>query len=237
MTSAAVAAPADVIIDGQLRVRWSERPDGDFHLETPATQLLRARRRFVDLPWTQLDQCHGSTVVAVQRPGGGDGAVGDALVSDLAGAVLAIWTGDCAPVAFATGSEWFGAAHAGWRGIERGVLASTVAALREHTNSPISAVLGPCIHPCCYEFGAPDLARLEARFGSAVRSRTSAGRVALDVPATIRAALAELDVPLDDRSICTGCTQARFFSHRARREVERQVMAVWRMPKVAEPTP
>ena len=234
MTSAAVAAPADVIIDGLVHVRWSERSDGDFHLEAPAAPLLRSRRRFVDLPWTQLDQCHGSTVVVVERPGSGDGAVGDALVSDLAGAVLAIWTGDCAPVAFATGSEWFGAAHAGWRGIERGVLGAAVAALRERTSSPVTAVLGPCIHPCCYEFGAADLARLEARFGSSVRGRTSSGGLALDVPATIRAALAELEVPLDDHSICTGCDDERFFSHRARRDVERQVMAVWREPSTAE---
>jgi YfiH family protein len=237
VTSAAVAASADVIIDGRVSVRWSERPDGDFHLDLPAVQLRRARRSLVDLPWTQLDQCHGSTVVAVDRPGGDDGAVGDALVSDLAGVVLAIWTGDCAPVAFATSSEWFGAAHAGWRGIERGVLGATVAALRERTSSPVVAVLGPCIHPCCYEFGAADLARLEARFGSCVRGRTSSGSLALDVPATIRAALAELEVPLTDHSICTGCEAARFFSHRARRDIERQVMAVWRTPSSAELVP
>lgn len=230
MNPAAPAASTAVIDIGQIRVRWSERVDGDFHLDGPAAELLRARHRLIDLPWTQLDQCHGTTVVHVERPGGHDGVIGDAMISDLANAVLAIWTGDCAPVAFTTGSTWFGAAHAGWRGIERGVLPSVVTALRERTDSPIAAVLGPCIHPCCYEFGLDDLGRLEERFGPSVRGLTSWGAPALDVPATVRAALRAYDVDLDDRSICTGCAGDRLFSHRARRDGARQVMAVWREP-------
>jgi copper oxidase (laccase) domain-containing protein len=35
-------------------------------------------------------------------------------------------------------------------------------------------------------------------------------------------------VGLDDRSACTGCEVDRYYSHRARRDVGRQVMAVWR---------
>ena len=237
MIPAAPAAPASVIAVGSLRICCSERTDGDFHLEGPAATLLRARRALVDRPWTQLDQCHGTTVVVVDRPGANDGAVGDALISDLDGAVLAIWTGDCAPVAFTTGAGWFGAAHAGWRGIERGVLEAVVTALRERTASPITAVLGPCIHPCCYEFGQDELMRFERCFGPSVLGVTSWGSPALDVPATIRAALAELDVELDDRSICTGCAVDRLFSHRVRSDGARQVMAVWREPvePVVEP--
>lgn len=230
MTLAAEGRSCDMLAIGQHRIRWSERLDGDFHLEGPAVLLHQVRSRLVDLPWTQLDQCHGSTVVVVGTPGEHDRAVGDALVSDVEGAVLAIWTGDCAPVAFVTGSAWFGVAHAGWRGIERGVLAATVASLRERVGSTVRAVLGPCIHPCCYEFGADDLSRFEQRFGPSVRSTTTWGAPALDVPAAVRAALAELDVALDDRSVCTGCAAERFFSHRARGDIERQVMAVWRDP-------
>ena len=213
---------------GQHRIRWSERIDGDFHLEGSPALLHEVRRNLVDLPWTQLDQCHGSSVVIVTAPGANDRSVGDALISDVDGAVLAIWTGDCAPVAFVTGSAWFGTAHAGWRGIERGVLAATVDSLRSRTGTTVRAVLGPCIHPCCYEFGVDDLARFEQRFGPSVRATTAWGAPALDVPATVRAALAELDVALDDRSSCTGCAADRFFSHRVRGDAERQVMAVWR---------
>jgi hypothetical protein len=92
----------------------------------------------------------------------------------------------------------------------------------------IEAVVGPCIHPCCYEFGAADLHRLADLLGGKVVARTSEGAPALDVVAAVRAALGEVGVVLDDRSACTGCEADRFYSHRARRDTGRQVMAVWR---------
>jgi copper oxidase (laccase) domain-containing protein len=44
----------------------------------------------------------------------------------------------------------------------------------------------------------------------------------------VRSALGEVGVVLDDRSACTACEADRFYSHRARRDTGRQVMAVWR---------
>lgn len=216
------------MIDPPIRILHSRRTDGDFHLEQPAGALLRARRRLLDLPWTQTDQEHGTTVLVVDRPGAQDGAVADGLVCGIAGVALAIWTGDCAPVALIGTGGWFGAVHAGWRGLERGVLAEAVGMLRQYAPGPVHAELGPCIHPCCYEFGADDLGRLEARFGPVVRGRTTGGRDALDVPAAVRAALAEVDVPLDNRSECTGCAADEYFSHRVRAERGRHVMLVCR---------
>ncbi len=227
--------------DSQARLRFSTRADGDFHIEQPTDVLEATRRRFVDLPWIQPDEVHGTAVGVVRRPGDHDRAVLDALVTDCAGVVLGIWVGDCAPVAFAAAHEdatgrrtvRVGAAHAGWRGLLDGVLADTVGAMRAVPRGsvpagPLTAVLGPCIHPCCYEFGDDDLARVIDRFGPTVEGRTSDGRRALDVPATVRLALGELGVALDDRTACTGCHGDRWFSHRVRRERGRHVMAVWK---------
>lgn len=211
-----------------VHIRCSQRSDGDFHLEQPVAHLEVARRRFVDLPWTQLDEVHGADVLVVDRPGGRDREVGDALVTAVDDTVLGVWVGDCAPVALVGDNGVVGAAHAGWKGIEGGVLQATVATMRSLGSSDVSAVLGPCIHPCCYEFGTADLHRLAVRLGDDIVARTSAGTPALDVPAAVRAALGEVDVPLDDRSACTGCHADRYFSHRARRDPGRQVMAVWR---------
>jgi YfiH family protein len=209
-------------------IRWSERADGDFHRERSAEALDATRRRFVDLPWTQLDEVHGASVLVVDRPGAFDGAIGDALVTELDDTVLGIWVGDCAPVALVGDTGVVGAVHAGWKGIERGVLQATVATMRRLGCVDIEAVVGPCIHPCCYEFGAADLHRLADLLGGKVVARTSEGAPALDVVAAVRAALGEVGVVLDDRSACTGCEADRFYSHRARRDTGRQVMAVWR---------
>jgi YfiH family protein len=211
-----------------VHIRCSERIDGNFHLEQSAEALDATRRKFVDLPWTQLDEVHGSTVLVVDRPGAFDGVIGDALVTELDDAVLGVWVGDCAPVALVGDTGAVGAVHAGWKGIERGVLQTTVATMRRLGCVEIEAVLGPCIHPCCYEFGAADLERLAARLGGEVAACTRAGTPALDVVAAVRAALGEVGVGLDDRSACTGCEVDRYYSHRARRDVGRQVMAVWR---------
>ena len=57
-----------------------------------------------------------------------------------------------------------------------------------------SVALGPCIHPGCYEFSAPDLDRVTARFGDRVRGRTQDRAPALDLPAAVSAALATAGV-------------------------------------------
>ncbi len=222
-------APLTLIRPGvRVSIACSRRDDGDFHLDQPRHRLDATRRRFVDLPWSQPDEVHGATVLVVERPGEHDGRVADALITSTDGAVLGIWVGDCAPVALVGDDGSIGGVHAGWRGIEGGVLQRTVHAMRERGARRVDAVLGPCIHPCCYEFGDDDLDRLVGRFGSDVVSRTTDGHRALDVPAAVRAALAEVDVPLDDRSVCTGCGAQHYFSHRVRAERARQVMAVWR---------
>jgi YfiH family protein len=211
-----------------VHIRWSERADGDFHPERSAEALAVTRRQFVDLPWTQLDEVHGASVLVVDRPGAFDGVIGDALVTELDDTVLGIWVGDCAPVALVSDTGVVGAVHAGWKGIERGVLQATVATMRRLGCVDIEAVVGPCIHPCCYEFGATDLHRLADLLGGDVVARTSEGAPALDVVAAVRSALGEVGVVLDDRSACTACEADRFYSHRARRDTGRQVMAVWR---------
>lgn len=223
---------ADAVAGGgrlTAHICCSERADGDFHLETLDDGLAGRRRALVDLGWTQPDEVHGTAVAVVGHPGDADGAVADALITDVDDAVLGIWVGDCAPVALIAETGRIGAAHAGWRGLAAGVLDAAVDVVRAGDAAVrVRAVLGPCIHPCCYEFGADDLAAMTRRFGSRVGGRTADGRRALDMPAAVRAALAALDVELEDRSMCTGCHGDRFFSHRVRGERQRQVMAVWR---------
>src|SRR5947199_60357 len=90
------------------------------------------------------------------------------------------------------------------------------------------AVLGPCIHPECYEFSAADLDTVAAGLGDGVRALTADGRPALDVPAAVTMALKQAGVvQLDDVDVCTACSDD-YFSWRARKEPARQAMVVWR---------
>lgn len=204
-------------------IRGSTLAHGDFHIDSARPGLLHRRAAFCHGTWTQPDEVHGTTVLAVESPGQHDFAVADAVVTRCRGAVLAVWTGDCAPVVLVGADGALGAAHAGWKGAFDGVLQATVHAMR---SSEITAVLGPCIHPCCYEFGPELLSEFVARFGPAVAGRTSWGTPALDMRAVARASLLEVGVALDDRSQCTGCHPRRFSSHRRRGQRGRQVLTV-----------
>jgi copper oxidase (laccase) domain-containing protein len=92
----------------------------------------------------------------------------------------------------------------------------------------LSAWLGPCVHPECYEFGADDLDRLVDRFGPAVRSKTTSGADAFDLPMAVAGALGRAGIALaGSADACTACDGRRFYSFRARRDEGRHALAVW----------
>jgi YfiH family protein len=218
---------------GPAQVRFTGRAEGDMghgggYVHSVRADVAARRREVVDLPWTWLRQVHGDGVVTVELPGGGAGTAADGLVTDLPGTALAVLTADCAPVVLASPEGVIGAAHAGWAGLLAGVVQRTVKEMRALGATDVEAIVGPCIGPECYEFGADDLARLTDRFGPDVEGRTRGGTPALDLRAAVRAALGEQGVDeFDAVDVCTACS-ADLFSWRARRELQRQAAVVWR---------
>jgi YfiH family protein len=168
-------------------------------------------------------------VVIIGAPGEHCGAPADAAVSAQPSMPLTIRTADCAPIAMYADNGVVAAVHAGWQGLVAGVIPACAAAMRERGAHSLRAIVGPCIHAECYEFGPDDLERVAAAVGADVRGVTATSTPALDLPAAVVAALRRSDVAVDevvDR--CTACHADEYFSHRARREPARQVMLVWR---------
>ena len=185
-----------------------------------------------------MNQVHGTRVVVVGSPGQHAGEEADAAVTDVVGATLAVHTADCAGVLLRSegpGPMVIGAAHAGWRGLEAGVLDATVSAMRELGATAIRWTLGPCISADRYEFSPADLDRLATRFGAQVRSRTLDGRSGFDLRAGVSSALsacgAEPLEPLDRTASTDGppCTAGdeRYYSWRARGDRGRQAAVTW----------
>lgn len=174
--------------------------------------------------WVWLRQVHGAGVAR------GEPSVvpveGDATATATIGRPLVVLTADCAPVALANDTA-VAVVHAGWPGLELGVIAAATLALRAAGSGPVRAVLGPCIHPARYEFGADLLARLTNRLGDEVASRTAAGAPALDIPVAVRRSLELVDVDaLDDVDVCTAGSPDHFSYRRDGTTGRQAVVAV-----------
>ncbi len=220
--------------DGRaVELRATSRADGDLFVDGPADALIARRRAVVDRPWVWLRQVHGDRVVVVgpDDPATVAGAEADAAVTTRADVALAVHGADCGILGLWSPEGVVGVAHAGWKGLVAGVIPAAAAAMRSLGASRVSAVAGPCIGPECYEFGADDLASVEAVLGPEVRGTTSWGTPGLDLPAALAAACATADVALvAPASPCTACEVDLHWSHRARADTGRQAMVVWLEP-------
>jgi polyphenol oxidase len=206
-------------VDGTI-VRISTRADGDAH-------DVAVRARLVDRPWATIHQVHGATVVTAADA---EARVldADAVISRVGDSALGVFGADCPLLAIGDSAGAIAAVHAGWRGLRDGVIAAAAAALRDAGAGELWAVLGPYIGPECYEFSPDDVAALERQLDCALEARTTDGAVALDLGAAVSAELDRAGITLvDTLGSCTACS-GEFFSYRARRESERQVLGVYR---------
>ncbi|WP_299195447.1 peptidoglycan editing factor PgeF [uncultured Erythrobacter sp.] len=129
-------------------------------------RLFRSAVASAILPGAPLaapHQVHSPNVITLGKqgklwPDAAEGrGVADALVTDRPDVVLGIVTADCGPVLFAdTNAGVVGAAHAGWRGAQSGVLENTITAMEAlgAKRSSIAAALGPMIAQRSYEVDA-----------------------------------------------------------------------------------
>lgn len=209
----------------RVRVRCSERADGDFAVGRPGPDLDARRRDLAPGRWTWFHQVHGSAVVPVDEPGRGAGEHADAAVTAVVGAPLAVHTADCVPVVLSADGA-VAVAHAGWRGVVEGVIPAAVAALRDLATGDIHAFVGPHIRAGHYAFGARDLDDVVAVAGDTVRSSTLEGQPALDMTAAVRSVLGRVGVDAVD-VVDDDTADPRWFSHRVRADRERQVTVAW----------
>ena len=89
----------------------------------------------------------------------------DGLATVARGRPMMLLTADCLPVAIARADgRRLAVLHAGWRGLEAGIVEAGV----EAVGGEVVGAVGPGAGPCCYEVGDDVAARLQARFGADV---------------------------------------------------------------------
>jgi YfiH family protein len=190
---------------------------------------VRRNRALVDhllpSPAHWVRQVHGTAVAKIDDLVGNDDEA-DAIVSFRPGQVCAILTADCLPVFFCNqAGDRVAIAHAGWRGLAGGVLASTVAALQEQP-SRLLAWLGPAIGPGAYEVGHEVAEAFSSEFPNGFSARGD--RFLMDLYTVARLKLRACGV---DRvfggGLCTFSEPDRFFSYRRDGETGRMAHFAW----------
>jgi polyphenol oxidase len=164
-----------------------------------------------------LSQVHGATVARAERAV--DIAVddvrprADGIVTDRPDLVLLVRAADCVPLLLADpGAGVVGAAHAGRRGLEVGVVPATVEQMRALGAREVTAWVGPHVCGSCYEVPAAMQAEVAAAVPAA-RATTSWGTPSLDLGAGVRAQLAEAGATVVDVATCT-LESPHLYSHR-----------------------
>lgn len=227
---------------------WSEAPFAHFNLGTrcgddPETvarnrDALGALFGLPSAPYW-LRQVHGRDVVRLdaavaQDDGPAAEPEADAAVTAVPGAVLAVLTADCLPVALAArDGRQVGVAHAGWRGLAAGVLEATVAAMGL-PGSELQAWLGPAAGPTAYEVGAEVRQAFVDGDADAADcfAATRPGHWHMDLYALARRRLCAAGLAASDihgGGLCTISDPDRFYSHRRDARTGRMATVVFRL--------
>lgn len=166
-----------------------------------------------------VSQVHSSKVVTVTGPLSDPRPEADGLVTREPGIALAVLTADCQPVLFADSEAGvIGAAHAGWRGAQAGVLEETIDAMIAlgASRDGIRAVIGPTISQRAYEVGPEFLEEFMAEDPG--NGRFFAGgqgnRAQFDLPAYGLHRLRSAGVAAEWTRHCTYSDPDRFYSFR-----------------------
>ena len=184
-----------------------------------------------------LPQIHSDIIYKVGRSDAGEGYYkranireGDGYITDEKGITLGVKAADCVPILFEAEKGGkvvaVGAVHAGWRGSVAGIAAKCVRMLcEEYGVAPkdIRAVIGPCIHKCCYEVGQDLREAVENRLGgevadlfvvpsTCVEDKYFCDLVGLNRHLLLDAGIIPENLEIID--LCTCCHPDLFFSHR-----------------------
>lgn len=176
-----------------------------------------------------LKQVHGTDVCGMDV--GTCYPTGDASTAFRKGQVCVVMTADCLPVLFCDkAGTRVAAAHAGWRGLEAGVLEHTIGFL-QCAPAELLAWLGPAIGPEAFEVGAEVRAAFmqhDPAAEAAFKPSANAGKWIADIYALARQRLNAAGVTaIFGGEFCTYADAGRFFSYRRDGQTGRMAALVW----------
>jgi YfiH family protein len=121
-------------------------------------------------PLVTLRQIHSDLIRRVDHPPVHQ-LVGDGLITNTPGLLIAVQAADCIPVILVDRKlRAAGVFHAGWRGTVKRIVEKGVGEMRKHFGCDprnMVAAIGPGIQSCCYEVGNEVRTKFESQFAYA----------------------------------------------------------------------
>lgn len=225
-------APGDRPVNWAVTGRFGGFSTGAFaelnlaaHVGDDLDVVERNRARVAGLAHAQaaafVQAAHGADVVWVDRPG--DAPEADAVFTTRVGLPVVALGADCALIGLAAPGV-VGVVHCGWRGLVAGAVPAAIEALRDRTDGPIAAVLGPAICARCYPVDEECAAQVRRACAPAA---PVGGRPRVDVCAGVLDLLDREGITVHDHSICT-FESRDLFSHRREAPTGRHGLMLWR---------
>ena len=153
---------------------------------------------------------------------------GDAIVSEVKNIGIGILTADCAPIFFYDRKKKIiGCAHAGWKGVLKGVIKNTVKKFNElnSNNNDLIAAVGPCINKKNYEVKADFFEKfiIQDKNYESFFKKISSEKYFFDLRGFINKELSNLNIKnIDNIEMDTFSEKEFFYSYRRSRLNEEQ---------------
>ena len=140
----------------------------------------------------------------------------DGIISSSKSLVLSIQVADCIPLYLADPeNNIIGIVHAGWRGIERGIIDNSINKMINlgADNKKIIVYIGPSIQQCCFEIGS----EVAKKFPSNFQINGDANRFFMDLQDLTKNLLMRNSISINNiftSNECTKCNSDKYFSYR-----------------------
>jgi len=177
-----------------------------------------------------LTQVHGVTIANADQQYNAN-VEADAAVAHKVGSVCAVMTADCLPVLFCNSQGTaIAAVHAGWRGLQAGILEHTAKSLNCPTEE-IMAWFGAAIGAAHFEVGSEvrdAFISAQAKAHNAFVPSTNKDKWFADIYLLARLRLEAIGVKnISGGEYCSYADERRFYSYRREAKTGRMVSLIW----------
>lgn len=201
-----------------ITAAFSDKGEGNLSVKWGSGNIQNNREKFLESLGLKsenlvlMQQPHGKETKLIKEKTPVVQGV-DAILTQEHGLVIGVETADCLPLlAYEPFSKTVGVAHAGWRGIESGVVENFIQKFPAPYDS-LAVFIGPHIHDCCFEVKS-DVADKFAKYPKAIK--LSYGKFYISLEEIVKQKLIESGVRefnIQSSPLCTACSD-RFFSYR-----------------------